>query len=137
MTHEQENVQSRGRPIPGVPEHVEQYGLCILFHLLLPLLPLGIELAALGHVEPKTLLLFLAIYPLGIGVSSRSSLMLGFTIVIGIWYSIFFGMSAGSLQLRPEILLIGYLCIIAVIGIHSCERYNRHVIARELFWHFR
>jgi hypothetical protein len=128
--------ERKSRRVPGVPQHIEEYSLCILFHLLLPLLPLGVELVVLGHVEHKSLLLFLAIYPLSIGVSSRSRLMFGATIVLGIVYSIFFGMIAGGVAMAPVTYLISYLCLSAVVLIHACERYNRHVAERELFWDF-
>lgn len=129
-------AQHSARRLPSVPGHVEQYALCILFHLLLPLLPLGLELIVLQHIEHKTLLLFLAIYPLGIGITSRSRLMFGITIVIGIVYSIFFGMNAGGISMASAVYVGGYSCLISTVLVHACERYNRHVAERELFWDF-
>ncbi len=136
MNDVRERKETRSRRLPSVPEHMEQYSLCILFHLLLPLLPLGVELVVLQHVEHKTLLLFLAIYPLSIGVSSRSRLMFGITIVLGIVYSIFFGMIVGGIAMARITYLVSYLCLAAVVLIHAGERYNRHVAEREPFWDF-
>jgi len=110
--------------------------LCLLFHLFLPFLPLVIEAAILRNVEDKTLLLFLAIYPLSIGVSSRNRLMFGKAVVIGLAYSTFFGLNSGDVLLSPVIYNIGYLCLAAVMIIHMGERYNRHVVDRDLFWEF-
>ena len=33
------------RRMPGIPEHVQEYFLCILFHLLLPFVPLVTEVS--------------------------------------------------------------------------------------------
>jgi hypothetical protein len=124
------------RRVPGIPDHIQQFGLCILLHLLFPVLPLLIERLVLGRVEHKTLFLFLGIYPLAIGISSRSKLLFGLTVVICVIYSIFFGLSVGNLELDPLVIDIGYGCLVALIIIHACERYNRHVADSEPFLEF-
>jgi hypothetical protein len=103
---------------------------------LLPFLPLLIERTVLGHVEEKTFFLFLSVFPLSIGVTSRSALLFGATIVIGLLYSIFFGLIAGSSHLNPMTTTSGYFCLVAVVLIHGIERYNRHVADLEPFWEF-
>lgn len=125
-----------GRRMPGIPEHFQEFLLCILFHLLLPLMPLMAEAAALGRVEGKTPLLFFAIYPLSIGVTSRSRLMFGATVVVGLSFSIFFGLLAGGTQISSAAYQLGYLCLGAIVLVHCCERYNRHVVDRDPFWEF-
>jgi hypothetical protein len=124
------------RRFPGIPDRIQQYGLCILFHLSLPFLSLLIEAAVLKHVEDKTLFLFLAVYPLNIGVSSRSPLLFGFTIVIGLMYSAFFGLVSGKIPLEPVIYTVGYWLLSVVILVHAGERFNRHVAHGEPFWEF-
>jgi hypothetical protein len=108
-----------------------------LFHVLLPWLPLGVEFAATKRVEPSTLLLFLAIYPVSIGVSSRNQLILGFTIVLGMAYCVFFGMTSGGIVLNSVLITIGYALLGFVVFVHAIERYNRHVPEEELFWKFK
>ena len=119
-----------------MPDHWQQFALCLLFHLLVPCIPLGIEWVVLGHVENKTLLLFVAVYPLSIGVSSHSSLMFGITVVVGLVYSIFFGLISGNVLLNPNIYRVGTVGLIALVLLHTCERYNRHVADQESFWEF-
>ena len=137
MGSEQEGSRAGSRlRVRGLPDQWQQYGLCLLFHLLLPFLPLVIEWIVLGHMEEKTFFLFLSVFPLSIGVTSRSALLFGVTIVIGLLYSIFFGLIAGSLHLNPMTTTWGYFCLFAVILIHSMERYNRHVADLEPFWEF-
>lgn len=130
------NNHNKARRLPGLPDHIQEFGLCILFHLLLPLLPLVIEWAVRGRILPGTLFLLLAVYPVTIGVSSRSRLLLGATIVIGLVYSTFFGISSGGMRIVPNAYFVGYACLGCVILIHTVERYNRHVVDRELFWEF-
>lgn len=122
--------------LPGIPKHVQEYALCILLHLLLPFLPLLIEYGVQGRVEQKTLLLFLAIYPLAIGVTSQSKLMFGVTVVIGLVFSAFFGLASGGIKLSDFTSNTAYFCLAAVVLIHALERYNRHVADREPFLEF-
>lgn len=122
--------------LPGIPKHVQEYALCILLHLLLPFLPLLIEYGVQGRVEQKTLLLFLAIYPLAIGVTSQSKLMFGVTVVIGLVFSAFFGLASGGIKLSDFTSNTAYFCLAAVVLIHALERYNRHAADREPFLEF-
>jgi hypothetical protein len=125
-----------GRRMPGIPEHFQEFLLCILFHLFLPAMPLLAEAAVLGRVEGKTLMLFFAIFPLSIGVTSRNRLMFGATVVVSLMFSILFGLLAGGTQIAPAAYHVGYLCLSAIVIIHCCERYNRHVADRDPFWEF-
>lgn len=120
----------------SMPARFEQYGLCLLFHMMLPFLPLGIELASQERVAPKSVLLFLAIYPIGIGVSSHSQLMFGATVIVGIMYSAFFGLTSGGVVVTEWIYTVGYLSLGAIVLVHAGERYKRHVRAGETFWKF-
>jgi hypothetical protein len=124
------------RRLPGIPDHMQQFGLCILFHLMLPFLPLGIEATVLHRVERRTQLLFLALYPLGIGVSSRNRLMFGATVLMSLVYSTFFGLISGNVVLGANEYTVGYVCLAALILVHAGERYNRHVIDCDEFWQF-
>src|SRR5262245_61675308 len=116
------------RRVPGIPDRVQEFLLCILFHFLLPLMPLLAEVMVLGYVEGRTLLIFVAIQAVAIGVSSRSRLMFGSTIVIGLVYSLFFGLLAGGSRMSALTYEIGCVCMAVVMLIHAGERYNRHVV---------
>ena len=119
--------------MPGIPKPIQEYVLCILLHLLLPFLPLLIECGVQGRVDQKTLLLFLAIYPLAIGVTSKSKLMFGITVVIGLAFSAFFGLASGGIRLSELTFTMAYLCLAVVMLVHVLERYNRHVADRQPF----
>jgi hypothetical protein len=130
-------VSKPPRRVPGPPEHIQEFLLCVLFHLLFPFVPLLVEISLLGRVERKSLLLFLAIYAVSIGVSSRSRLMFGITIVLGMIYAIFFGIATTGAELRAPVLIAGQLALGLIVLVHACERYNRHVVDRIRFWEFK
>lgn len=108
----------------------------MLFHLSFPCFPLLVEGVVRGGVEDRTLFLFLAVCPLSIGVSSRNQLLFGFTVVICLFYSVFFGLVSGKIELPALISQIGYACILVVRLFYAGERYNRHVTEEQSFWKF-
>ena len=101
--------------------------------MLLSFLPLLIECGAHGSVAPETLLLFMAIYPLAIGVTSRSRLMFGVTVMIGLVFSAFFGLASGGIKLPQLTFKAACYALGFVMLVHAFERYNRHVADRESF----
>jgi hypothetical protein len=66
------------RRIPAIPSEWEEYLSCILLHMLLPLLPVGLEAWQTGHIKEDSLSLAASMYAIAIGVSSRSRLCEGF-----------------------------------------------------------
>lgn len=109
----------------------------MLFHLLFPFVPLAVELVVLGRVEQRSLLLFLALYSLSIGMSSRSQLMFGVTIALGMIYAICFGLATAGAELAEPVRVSGHVALILIVLVHVCERYNRHVVDRIHFWEFK
>jgi len=131
-------VTTRKAPwrFPRLSDPVQEFFLCILFHMLLPFVPLVAEIAVLGRVEKKTVLLFLAIYLVSLGVSSHSRLMFGATIVFGLMYSMFFGLAAAGGDLAAPVIGFGYLILTLGMLFQAAERYNRHVVEQDRFWEF-
>lgn len=136
MQKTEEQITANAFRFPGIPACVQEFLLCIPFHLLLPFMPLLIEAVVLNHIEPKTLLLFLSVYPLTIGVSSQSRLLFGLTVVISLVYSVFFGLATGGLSVTAGVYRVGYSSVATAMFVHMLERYNRHVAGRELFLEF-
>jgi hypothetical protein len=122
--------------IPNLPIYVENYLLCILFHMLLPLLPVGLELWLTNSVTDTSLTLCASMYAIAIGISSRSRLLFGASIVISILYAIDFGLTVGNHSALPGTRKFVIWGIIAVFFLHALERYNRHVVDRTPFWEF-
>lgn len=129
------------RRVPGLEAHWEQFLLCVLFHLLLPLLPIGIELWVSHRVTDTTLTLGAAMYAISIGSSSKSRLMFGFSVVLCIIYSIAFGVLTGGTAQSPGAgSLFGNayatIALLLIFLVHAGERYNRHIVDRAPFWEF-
>jgi hypothetical protein len=125
--------------VPGPPDHWQQFGGCLLFHLCVPLLPIGAEAVASGGA-PSTATLYLAAstYALSTGVSSRNILSWSLFFVLGLVYAGLFGLSkaptaAAVLGHSSRIPVGGILLVFAV---HVLERYNRHIVDREQFFSF-
>lgn len=124
------------RRLPQLLANIQEYLLCILFHFAVPFLPLLLELIVLGRVEHKSLYLFIAVYPISIGVSSQSRLQFGFTVVVGLVFSSIFGLESGNLKITPSCSLGGYACLLLIMLMHAVERFNRHIRDGEPYWNF-
>lgn len=131
--------RSPGRRIPGLPRYFQDYILCILLHMMLPLLPIGLQMLWQGSVDGKTLLLTAAMYMIAIGISSRNVASFGLSLVGSIAYAASYGVAV-STRGTPGWLLntawIGWVGIAAVFIMHLLERYNRHVVDRVPFFEF-
>lgn len=129
------------RRVPSRPSHWEQYLLCIGFHLLIPLLPLGSEMALARTVSATSLHLVASTYATSVGVSSRTALGFGFGRLVSMPFAIFFGVGAAE-SLPPnhlgilEARWLPLVVIAGIFGVHTLERYNRHVVDRLPCWEF-
>ena len=77
-----------------------------------------------------------SMYTIAIGVSSRSRLLFGVALALGLMLALVFGLTepnAGSLTRNG---ILASVAIGLVFVLHSCERYNRHVVDRANFWLF-
>lgn len=125
--------------IPGMPPHWAEYILCLVFHLLLPLLPLLIEFISTRRIGGSSLTLAVAMYAIGIGGSSRNRLLFGLTVVVSIIYSVAFGLLLGKGVQDDGTGASTFYASWALVGIfviHALERYNRHVVDRAPYWEF-
>jgi len=132
----------------GIPEHWEQFLLCLIFHLLLPLLPIAIEYFTIGYLKTSTLTISAAMYAISVGTSSKSPLEFGAWIAGSIIFAVMFGVSSSTENnIPPEQLTAmlsvwnnsktsSVLFIAVVIVIHGLARYNRHIRYRQPFWEF-
>ena len=122
--------------IRGLPDYWEQYLSCMLMHIAAPFLPLVLELLFSSKIEGKSLLLFIAMYALAIGITSASKLVFSLTLLTGFVYCATYGwvVKGGD----PEALTgwVAVFVLAAIIIVHGLERYNRHVVDRAPFWEF-
>jgi hypothetical protein len=124
------------KKIPGIPPHIENYLLSLLFHMTLPLFPLVLEYWQNGGVKTETLTLLAALYSISIGVSSRSKIIFGLSVIISIVFSVAFGLSSGGTSVLVNSEFYAATSIVCIFIMHAGERWNIHVVAREPYWSF-
>jgi membrane-anchored protein YejM (alkaline phosphatase superfamily) len=121
-----------------VSKQLDDYFACILLHLVLPLLPIGLEYLSTGKVAPTSLTLMGSFYAISIGLSSYYRAQFAIGIIVCIIFAFIFGMiSQGNTLTLLSVFQIKVLAggtIVAIFIIHAIERYNRHVIDCEPFW---
>jgi hypothetical protein len=122
------------RAVPGLPDYWQQFGICVLFHFLVPLLPL-FGLWFMGqHITEHEFLLTAAIYVLAIGTSSKSKLIHALSYVFALLFTIACGRPADPQGRIPgSEKWLAVVAFLAVIVPHLIERYNRHVVLRAPF----
>jgi len=128
-----------GERIPGLPSYWQNYALCLIFHLLLPLVPILSETVFAGSVRVSTLYLTASLYGLTLGSSAHSRLLFGAGVVISLLLAGAFGWAA-SLEMKHVTTLPGttvpLIVILVLFVIHALERYNRHIVDRAPYWEF-
>lgn len=123
--------------IPALPDEWGDFLTCIFLHMLLPLLPLLIELWLKGSPSDETASITASMYSIAIGLSSRNKAMLGLCILISIIFSVVFGISSASETSKlTDVMLWSLVSIFSVFLLHCFERYNRHVVDCNPFWGF-
>ena len=120
-----------------VPEYWEQFGSCLIFHFIVPLLPFFVEWMGRGKVSPETLTVGAAVYVMAIGASSRSMFLFALSVLLSIVYSVLFGFvisgNTGVTANAPRI--VGWSVLLVVL-IHLVERIKRHIVQRTPYLEF-
>lgn len=122
--------------IPSIPVHIENFILSILFQMFLPLFPLFFEYWQTGVIKTETLTLLAALFAVSIGVSSRRKILFGISIIIGIIFSVAYGLSSNTSTplVNSEYYAGGSIIIIFLM--HAAERWNLHAIDKQPYWNF-
>lgn len=121
----------------NVSKQMDDYFACILLHLVLPLLPIALELLNSGKVSSNTLTLMASFYAISIGLSSYSRTQFAIGIIVCIIFAFIFGMISQGNKLALSLPMINVFAsgtLLAIFIFHAIERYNRHVIDCEPFW---
>ena len=131
------------RKLPALSPEWENFVLCLMLHLILPLIPLGAEFVRRSYVSDASLTLGAAMYAISIGGSSRNKLQFGFSILMCITYSIAFGIIAGrnandlpSAGISTPSNFYAGIGFVLIFAFHALERYNRHVVESRPYWEF-
>lgn len=133
-------LKHKPKAIKGLNEETTEFITCLILHMLVPLLPLLIEaLKMKGWPTESTLAITASMYSISIGLSSRNKAAFSLCLFVGILFAMAFGLSIGSDSDSDSLALVrvgSAITILFVFGIHSCERYNRHVVECVPFWNF-
>ena len=128
---------TKPRRLSSIPPHWQEYGLCIVLHMFLPLLPLILELWMTGDVQAAGLFIAAAMYSIAIGMSSSSKLIFGCCLVITILFSVVYGAQVVEESFSLSSGRAFAVSSIAMIFlVHGAERYNYHVVDMRPFLDF-
>jgi hypothetical protein len=137
-------IQNHGKTPPRVCETVSLSGAwsqfipCLLFHLLMPLVPLFLERLLEGHFQEKTLVITAAMYAIALAISSRWQWFVFAGLFVSIVYSAIFGALSYAARVHQvfEAGSMAEYAILVLLVIHTIERFGRHVRAKEPFFEF-
>ena len=123
------------RKFPAINEAWTAFFLCLIVHMSLPLLPLAVEWLITGVVTKSSLTITIAIYAMTIGASSTNSIIAIICIIIGIIFSVLYGVTLiqNTYQFQVDTMLISKMALAAIVFPHVIERYNRHVVDLQPF----
>lgn len=144
LTKLKEKCFDEDRSIKGFPEHWQQFGICVVCHLVLPLVPLGLEFYVVTYLKTSSIALAASMYVLAIGFSSTNKLECFVDVAIGIVFMFMVGHHLG-VEAQLKTIELGmwnnsksFIVIFMVISfaIHLMTRYNRHIVGRAPFLEF-
>lgn len=114
----------------------QHYLSSIIIQLILPLIPLIIELWLTGQVSDHTFAISVAMYSISIGVTSNNIALLAASIAVSVMFSAVFGYLLSENTLHYSVEKPALISILGFMIIHATERYKRHIKEGELFSQF-
>jgi hypothetical protein len=130
------SARAKRTRLPGLPPEWENFDLCMMFHLPLPLLPLGVEYVASGKITGPSVTMASGMYVIGVGTSSRSTLQFGLRFVLCILNSVAYGLLIAKPGADSTAIYWSSAGLILIFVMHALERYNRHVVDLDPYWEF-
>ncbi|MCZ3030141.1 hypothetical protein NYY88_17575 [Acinetobacter baumannii] len=123
------------RKFPAINDAWTAFFLCLIVHMSLPLLPLVAEWLITGIVTKSSLTITIAIYAMTIGASSTNAIIAIICIIIGIIFSVLYGVTLiqNTYQFMIDTMLISKIALGTIIVPHVIERYNRHLVDLQPF----
>lgn len=122
------------RSAPPAWGPVREFLSSLLVVLLIPIVPLGLELGFRGHVQDENLCVFAAVYSGSIGGATRDKLVRNMSILLSIISAAMYGfVLAGSaaVLINPSKVCLWVSVIIFVV--HAAERYVLYVVQKLEF----
>lgn len=118
---------------------VQEYGVCIIFNLLIPLLPIFLEKYFTGSISSPSMMISAAIYSVAVGNASSYKLLFAISILIGMIFSACFGvaMIEGTKEILPKSsYTLAAVSIVAILTISLAEKYATYIVEKKKCWNF-
>lgn len=115
-------------------KRIQEYILCILFHLLFPLLPLLFEYWSTRSISGRSLTIIAALYAITIGISSKNRAIFGLALFGGFILSVAYGARVADPKSYPGCEIAAIIVIFFILIAHGIERYIIHIKKGEYFW---
>lgn len=120
-------------PDRGLWWRLENFGLYLLWKMVFPLSPLGLELWFQGSLSDRAVILAASMYAISHGTSSKSRFLMSLMLVGGVGYAVAYGSVIGQGIPPAQARNLAIWGIIGVLLIHGIERLIRHVFGNEGF----
>lgn len=117
-------------------KHVQNFLAALILAIFLPLVPLIMDAWHFKALSITVVTLTAAMYGVSIGISSNNAAIFGLGIILGLIFSMAYGMSLADPKSLTDCADWGIIAIGAMVLCHGVERFNRHVSKREPFFVF-
>lgn len=110
-------------------KRMQEYGTCILLHLVMPLLPLILEKIFTGEISPATLMMATSIYAITVGNLLKQKFFTVLSLLIGIIFAVAYGITIaeGSIPLPPNTNILAFSSILFIFVISLTEKFAVHI----------
>lgn len=120
----------------GLDLAIQRFITSILFSLVLPLLPIAIELSEIGAVREKTLVLTGSFYAISFGLVSGELVLFSIFLIAGLAQILMLSFP-NNLEIQIEDGHISFYVILGTFLTHTFDRFIRHVIHKEPIIRFK
>ena len=114
--------------------YLKQFFASFLVLIIIPLIPLILEIWFGGHFSLKTLVLVAAIFPISLGSSSDDVLLLLIPVISSMFFSAAFGFITAGNPPPPHCKWLAIIAIVIFSVIHSGLRWRMHVKFKKPFY---
>jgi hypothetical protein len=119
-----------------LPRRWQNYVLAVFLSMLLPLLPLGVELWLTGDISSSAMTLAVSMHAISLGVASRDMCLFGWAVIVSIFFAVAYGMVTVQNTLLPYTNTVASVAMLVVFIWHAIDRYNQHVVGCKSFLPF-
>ena len=120
----------------GLSRRGQNFVLSVFLGMLLPLLPLGIELWFTQDISSSAMTLTVSMYAISLGVASLDMALFGLAFIVCILFAIVHGMVTVEYALPPKLNIVASVAMLVVFIWHAIDRYNQHIVGCKSFLPF-